>query len=196
MRVMNVHNAHVSVYVMFAHCSFVWVFFSVFFFTYFQRLSWCSVYVCKCVYVSSVALFVQTNVFRLFLFSSQLLKKGSGFPRIYNIIYWSWYYSDVSFDRHHLCHCCNASSRAFVLILCTAIVCASRGKLFLFILKYKNRNVTSKERKCNTKLNRKKTSAPFPVVLHFIIWSMHVFLLVFSNRNHIHAHTWKKRERS
>lgn len=33
-----------------------------------------------------------------------------GFPRIYNIIYWSWYYSNVSFDRHHLCYGCSSNS--------------------------------------------------------------------------------------
>lgn len=35
---------------------------------------------------------------------------AGGFPQIYNIIYWSWYYSNVSFDRHHLCYSCSSNS--------------------------------------------------------------------------------------
>lgn len=71
---MNVHNTHVSVHVMFVHCSFV-----CFYMMRPESTSSSSSVLSLVVYSATSNDVVSFNVFF----------KGAAAPRIYNIIYWS-----------------------------------------------------------------------------------------------------------
>lgn len=130
--------------------------------------------------------------------------KTKGFPRIYNIIYWSWYYSDVSFDRHHLHRCRRHRTRCLSWLhsLFRSCSCNSlylipsiymRLFFFFFCIKTEATNARKNEEIEHT------AHTYFSMELHFIIWSMHVvffFFGTFSKPNEIYLihtrtiHTW------